>query len=273
MEEDNTNLDRTDTSQKASDTMPNWMFRSVLGLLLLAGAYLLLWHGVKVFTFITDRLPLLLPLAVTAMSIATRATEMKSYEAVLRTSNDIAIGIISFDIWLLSARSETLGRALVNPITMIRSEFVLAFLVIGIVTAVGCLVLTHYEFQNPRATQRGLLVGFLVAVLVYIAPFGVLEEVPPPKPAGLARATIRQYTVAIPYQDPNMFDIAPTFLKSRFFVRFEKSIDATSIESARAVAVQRFLSSPDSDRVKPKGKPKIAEKIEIDQKEMLVVER
>jgi hypothetical protein len=216
MAEEQANRPPTGTNQRAVDVIPSWVFRTSLGLVLLILVYVLLWHGVRVFTFITERLPLLLPLAVTVMSIATRATDIKSYEAVLKTSNDIAIGIISFDIWLLSARTET-GRVLVNPNTMIRGEFAIAFLVIGMATAVGCLVLAHYEFRSSHATQRGLLVGFLVSVLVYVAPFGVLERVPPPRPPGPPTAEIRHYTVAIPYQDPGIVDYAPTFLKESIF--------------------------------------------------------
>ncbi len=273
MEEGSANPDETGTDPKAMNTMPNWIFRTILGLVLVTVVYVLLWHGLGVFSFITDRLPLLLPLAVTVMSIFTRATEIRSYEAVLKTSNDIAIGIISFDIWLLSARSEASGRVLVNPNAMIRGDFVLAFLVLGMATAVGCLVLTHYEFRGTREKQRWLLGGFLASAVVYITPFGVLEKVPPPQPPGPPTVAIRHYTVAIPYKDPGIIRYAPMLLRNRSFVRFEKNVEATSVESARAAAVERFLASPESDQVKPKGKTKKAEKVDIDQKELLVVER
>ena len=75
--------------------------------------YILLWHGHALFAWIAASLPLLLPLAVTLLSIFTRAVDIRSYESVLRISNDVAIGIISFDIWAVSAsRSDLTGRIL-----------------------------------------------------------------------------------------------------------------------------------------------------------------
>src|SRR5690349_2560731 len=65
--------------------------------------YVLLAHGHALFAWIAASLPLLLPLAVTVLSIFARAADIRSYESVLRVSNDIAIGIISFDIWAVSA--------------------------------------------------------------------------------------------------------------------------------------------------------------------------
>jgi hypothetical protein len=104
---------------------------------------------------------LVLPLAVTLLSIFTRAADIKSYESVLKISNDITIGIISFDIWAISAKSsDHYGRVMVNPTTMISGDFVIPLLLSGLLISVGCVVLTHYKFSSPITRQRLLLVGF-----------------------------------------------------------------------------------------------------------------
>jgi len=261
------------SEQKARDLMPDWLFRTLLVLGIAVVGSALLMAGLQVFGYTTARLPLLLPLAVTVMSIVIRLPAIRTYEAVLKTSPDIAIGIISFDIWLLSARSEATGRVLVNPSTMIRGEFVLSFLVLGMVTAVVCLVLIHYSFESPRAKQRGLLMGLVWSLLVYVAPFGVLEPVPPPPPPGPATAVIGRYTVAIPYQDPGIIEYAPTFLKQRYLVHFETDVEGVSTEAAQASAIQRFLSSSDSDQVKRRRGTTTPEKVTISQDYVLVVSR
>ncbi|MBI3401670.1 MAG: hypothetical protein HY048_09640 [Acidobacteria bacterium] len=254
-------------------TAAAWTFRIALTVGALAIGYLLLGHGIAVFAGITDRLPLLLPLAVTVMSIFTRATDIRSYEAVLKTSNDITIGIISFDIWLLSARNEATGRVLVNPTTMIRGEFAIAFLVFGLLIAVGSLILIHYEFRTARERQRALLVGFVASVLIYIAPFGVLEPVPPPAPPGPTTVALKHFAVAIPYADPGITGIAPSILEKRFLVHFERDVEAPTRESAQATAVQRFLATDESNQVRTKKGARTGDKVNIAQKEILVAER
>ena len=125
----------------------NPTFQRKFLLLLAAGAigliYILLWQGIPLFEKIAENLPLLLPLAVTILSISVRASQLKSPDALLTTSNDIAIGIISFDIWAISSlRGNPNGRVLVNAHTMIRGDFVLPFLLAGLLVAIGCVVLT-----------------------------------------------------------------------------------------------------------------------------------
>lgn len=247
-----------------------WPFRIMFAVCALGAAYVLLAYGIGVFTWITDRLPLLLPLAVTVMSISTRATEIRSYEAVLKTSNDIAIGIISFDIWLLSTRSAQTGRVLVNQTTIIRGDFAIAFLVLGLAIAVGSLILTHYEFRSGRGKRRALLVGFAVTVLAYVAPFGVLEPLPPPAPAGPPTAEMKHFAVAIPYRDPAITAIAPAYLGQRLFVHFEHDVEAPSPDAAKAAALQRFLQGDDSNQIRTKGEARIGEKVIVEQKEILV---
>ena len=247
-----------------------WIFPLCLIAGALMIAYILLMHGIGVFSWITGRLPLLLPLAVTVMSIVTRATDIRSYEAVLKTSNDIAIGIISFDIWLLSSRSEPTGRVLVNAERMIRGDFAIAFLVLGLVIAVGSLILTHYEFQTDRARQRVLLVGFVLSVLIYVAPFGVLEPVPPPAAAGPQTVVIQHFAVAIPYDDPGITSIAPSAIGDRLFVHFERDVEASNAEVARATAIQRFLALEESNQTRIRRSAATGDKVNIAQAEILV---
>ena len=261
-----------------SDSMQTKRSSVIFGMLLTMGAigvaYVLLWHGINVFTRITASLPLLLPLAVTVMSIVTRATDIRSFEAVLKTSNDIAIGIISFDIWLFSARSEPAGRVLVNPSTMIRGEFALAFLVIGLVTAVVSLILTHYEFRSPVAKRRALFVGFVASVLVYIAPFGVLEVVPAERPAAAHKTVaVSQFDIAIPYKDPAIASIRPALFENRLFVHFERDVEAPSADDAKALAVQRFLASLESNQAAGKNVKRTGDKVEVAQNAILIAKK
>ena len=249
-----------------------WLFGLLLSVGVIASGYVLLWHGITVYEWVAAHLPLLMPLAVTILSIFTRATEVRNYEAVLKMSNDIAIGIISFDIWAVSAsRSSSSGRVLVDVNSMIRSDFVLPFLLCGLLVAVGCVVLTHYPFKGERTKQRWLLVALLTSILVYIAPFGALEAVPAPEPPGPPVAELRQYTVVIPYQDPGITGFAPTYLRNRFFLRIEKSVEATSVSTAQALGVKRFLDGPDSDQVKSKSTT--GEKVEVRQPDVMAFER
>ncbi len=224
----------------------------------------MLLHGHALFAWIAAYLPLLLPLAVTVLSIFARAADIRSYESVLRISNDIAIGIISFDIWAVSvSRSDPTGRILVNSTTMISGDFVLPFLLAGLLVAVGCVVLVHYNFQVEETKYRWMLVGLVASILVYIAPFGVLDTVPQPT------AEVRRYIVVIPYQDPGIVRVAPTVLRGRFFARFEREIEATSIAAAQEVAVQRFLANSESNQFKGKS----GEKVVIQQENVLVIKR
>lgn len=261
--------DNDDGSVTALD---RWGFPAAVFVGTLLSLYAFIFHGLAIFDFVTSRLPLLLPLAVTVLSIFTRATEITNYEAVLRTSNDLAIGIISFDIWMFSAsHSDIAGRVLVNPDRMIRGDFVLAFLVVGLFTSVGCLVLTHYKFKTTRNRHRALLVGFLTSVLVYVMPFGVLQAVPPLKTAEPATLVqLHRYTVAIPYQDPEVIRFAPSVLRDRLFVRYERDISAPDPESAKTLATQRFLSGPESDAVRGRSRAASANlKVSIVQKDIL----
>jgi peptidoglycan/LPS O-acetylase OafA/YrhL len=176
----------------------DWTF----GALLLAGVilalYVLLWRGVPLFKWVAAYLPFLLPLAVTVLSIFTRAADIRNYESVLKFANDLAIGIISFDIWAISAsRSDPTGRVLVNPEIMISGDFVIPLLLVGLLIAVGCVVLTQYTFQDTQTKQRWLLVGLITAAIVYVAPFGLVEHVPQSQAKLVADS--HRYTVVIPY--------------------------------------------------------------------------
>lgn len=253
---------------------PKWLFTVLLVLFSAGALFLLLGRGLLLFDYITSRLPLLLPLAVTLLSISTRATEIRNYEAVLKTSNDIAIGIISFDIWAFSAsHSDPTGRVLVDPNTMIRGDFVLAFLIIGLFTAVGCLVLTHYNFKTTFTRHRAMLVGLITSMLVYIAPFGVLQPVPPPKAPGPTMVAVHDYTVVIPYRDPEITRYAPSILTSRPFVHFERSVSAPNAQAAAGLGVQRFLASTESDQVRGKNRSSAPEKVLVSQSDVLAVEQ
>jgi len=273
--DDKTTITDATSGGSLENTRSSVVFKIGLALGAVGVAYVLLWHGIGVFSQITAKLPLLLPLAVTVMSIVTRATDIRSFEAVLKTSNDIAIGIISFDIWLFSARSEPAGRVLVNASTMIRGDFALAFLVLGLVTAVVSLILTHYEFRNPVERQRALLVGFVASVLVYIAPFGVLEDVPAPEPVAVVQktVTVSQFDVAIAYKDPAIVSIRPTLLDDRLFVHLERGIEAPSADDARASAVQRFLASDESNQAEGRNLKRSGDKVEIAQDSIVVAQK
>ena len=223
-------------------------------------AYVLLWHGLWVFGTVSNYLPLVLPLAVTVLSIFPRATELRSYEAVLKVSNDIAIGIISFDIWALSAsRSDSAGRILVNKDVMIQGDFVLPFLLSGLFVALGCAVLTNYShsFKNDQTRRRWLEGAFAASVLVYLAPFGLIQPIPPPTEVVARTAELRPYTVVVPYQDPGIIGFAPSFLKDRLLVRFERSVVATDQADARAKGIDRFLGSPEALQVKSTNRSKV----------------
>jgi hypothetical protein len=244
---------------------PNWRSRRlpsggwffVLLLICVAGSlYVLLWHGIPLFKWVAENLPLLLPLVVTVLSIFTRAADIRDYESVLKIANDIAIGIISFDIWAISAsRSDPSWTILVNPKTMINGDFVLPLLLSGLFMAVGCVVLTQYRFQENRTKQRWLLVGLIASIVVYVAPFGLVEPVAhlqaKPNP------NVHRYTVVIPYQDPGIMRVAPTFLRERYFAQFERNIEAINQTDARDNALKRFLSSSDSDQFKNKRGEKV----------------
>jgi hypothetical protein len=261
----------------ATSRFPTRAFGFILLLFSLTIGYLLLFRGVEFFVWITERLPLLLPLAVTVMSIATRATDIRSYEAVLKTSNDIAIGIISFDIWLLSARSAQSNQVFVNSRTIIRGDFAIAFLVLGLVVAVGSLILTHYDFVTQQGKQRALLTGFVFAALVYVAPFGVLEPVKTQAPAPTKpTVAMRRFGVAIPYDDPGARSYASGALAKLRFAHFESNIMAPSPEEAKAQATKNFLASSDSNQVKSisdkKGRVPGEKKVALDENGILVAE-
>ncbi len=256
-------------SLSPTNAADEWRFRGLLLIASVGVLYLLLWQGLKVFEAVSANLPLLLPLAVTVLSIFTRATEIKNAESVLKMSNDISIGIISFDIWAISAsRSDPNGRIMVNPDTMISGNLVLPFLLAGLLIAVGCVVLTNYNFRSPRAKNRWLLGGFIASVLVYVAPFGVKQRATTLIP-GSGMLGVRRYTVGIPYQDPDLINFAPTFLRNRKFIRVEEDVLATNDSSAAASALQRFMSSPEAIQVKTK----VGAKVLVRPEELLVVER
>jgi hypothetical protein len=266
-----TDSGNSDPGPAGAATNSDWRFQAVLVAALLACGYVSLRYGLFINAAIAANLPLLLPLAVTVLSIFTRASDIRNYESVLKISNDLAIGIISFDIWAISAsRSDAAGRVLVNATKMIRGDFVIPFLLSGLLISVGCVVLTHYGFKGERTKRRSLLVGLLASVLIYIAPFGALEQVPPPAPPPDSKtASIRKYTVVIPYQDPGIVGFAPTFLRDRLLVRFERNIDASSLSDAEALAIQRFSASSESNQVKNRA----GEKVIIRKDQVLVVER
>jgi len=233
-------------------------------LLILAALYL---NGVEIFKFFAAHLPLVLPLAVTALSILTRAPNIRGLESILMMSNDIAIGIISFDIWAFSAsRSDASGRILVNPSTMISGEFALPFLLLGIFVALGCVVLTRYPYQKETSKRRWLLMIFMASVIVYAAPFFTLVPIPQPKPPV---TELRQFTVVIPYQDPTITRIAPALISNKRFVQFEKNVEATNISDARKIAIDNFMNNPESNQVKGTKNDKVI----IQQENVLVVGR
>jgi hypothetical protein len=260
---DNSSVDAPDRRRS------EWPFRFLVLLVAAGVLYVFLWHGLAVFGAISENLPLLLPLAVTVLSIFTRATDVRTTESVLKFSNDIAIGIISFDIWALSAsRSDPSGRIMVNKSTMISGDLVLPFLLAGLLLAVGCVVLTNYSFKTPEAKLRWLLVGFVAAVVVYLAPFGVKRPVTTDS-SGVTLLAVHRFAVVIPYQDPDIISLAPTFLRNKKLMQLEDSVLATSDSAAASIGLQRFLTSPASDRVRPKP----GGKVEIKQAEILVVPR
>lgn len=226
--------------------------------------YVFLWHGITAFTVISANLPLLLPLAVTVLSVFTRAADIRSSENVLKISNDIAIGIISFDIWALSAsRSDPAGRIMVNSDTMISGDFVLPFLLAGLLIAVGCVVLTNYSFKSQQSKQRWLLVGLVAAVVVYIAPFGVK------RPATGESAGKRTYAVVIPYQDSDITSMAPSLVRERRFFAVEEGVRASNDSTAAELGVRRFLASSVSDRARRRP----GEKVTVSTADVLVIPR
>jgi len=214
--------------------------------------YLILWQGLVLFNAVAAYLPLLLPLAVTVLSVLPRATELKTYDSVLKVSNDVAIGIISFDIWALSAsRSDPEGRILVNSTTMIRGEFVLPFLLAGFFIALSCAVLTNFanSFKSSQIRQRSLLVALIASILVYLLPFGVIEPIPTPS-APAQTAAVNNFSVVIPYRDPTITGVAPAYLADKYLLRVEPNVRATDHSDARAKGVQQFLESSDAVQAK-----------------------
>jgi len=237
------NPDQSDSEGNVEQFVGDRRFYILIIALVFVSFAALMLRGIETYRWVAAHLPLLLPLAVTILSILTRASGIQNIESVLKMSNDIAIGIISFDFWAISAsRTERTGRIFVNPDTMIDGEFVIPLLLSGLIIAVGCVVLNYYGFSTQRAKLRWLFVGFIASILVYVAPFGILE------PAHSANE-LQQYSVLIPYQDPSLTRIAPRFLKERRLVRFEGYVEGTTSDDARKRAIERFLSSADPDQV------------------------
>jgi hypothetical protein len=265
MENSVTSPDKKPQPSECQPRTGEWKFRSGLVIVGFLVLLTLLWQGVDIFKAIVAHLPLVLPLAVTILSILTRAPNIRNFESVLLMSNDIAIGIISFDIWALSAsRGDVSGRILVNATTMISGDFALPFLLLGLFVALGCVVLTNYKFQREDTKRRLLFVAFVGSIIVYLAPFSVLQPVPPPKPPA---AEIRHYTVVIPYQDPGITRIAPALLSNKRLVHFEKDIEAINASDARTNGIQRFMGSSESNQIKSAKR----EKVIIQQENVLVV--
>lgn len=245
-------------------------FIFVIALLALILAGLLLFYGTPFFYWTYGNLPLVLPLAVTMLSIFTRAADIRNYESLLKISNDIAIGIISFDIWAISAKSsDHLGRVMVNPTTMISGDFVIPLLLSGLLISVGCVVLTHYKFSSPITRQRSLLIGFVTAIIVYVMPFGILE--PAAHKADGATET-RRFTVVIPYEDPALTRLAPSVLRDRLFVQFERDIAAKDQSEAEQVALKQFFSTDISDLYR-RSKRDEEGKVVIKKSKVLVIDQ
>jgi len=233
----------------------------VIFVLAFATGYVFLFHGHQFFTRTKDLLPLLLPLVVTLLSIFTRAAEIRTLEGILKISNDIAIGIISFDIWAISvSKSDPKGRILVSAHEMIDGELVMTFLMFGLVTAVGCLVATNYNYKNYINKYLMLTGALLFSIVIYLIPFGQIQEIPAdPRPPVVA-AESHRYTVVIPYQDPAITKVAPAFLDDRYFASIFDGIVAPSKADAKEVAMKLFLNSSYSDQYKNKGADKVSPK-------------
>jgi hypothetical protein len=251
----------------------DWVFYGLLLGAIVLALYALFSHGREYANYVADHLPLLLPLIVVVLSMFTRLGHMKTYESLLTISNDIAIGVISFDIWVLSARSDTTGRILVNAKTMISGSLSLTFLISGVVLAVGCVVLNQQHFSNRRLKERWLLVGLVVSILVYVAPFAVLEPVPVPKPAEQPKLEVALYTVVVPYQDPGITALGPKYLGQRLLAYIAQGVEATDAAEARRLALQRFAASPESELVPTKAAPKGGGKVAVYQDQVVVARR
>lgn len=262
-----------DLSPKKPKNELSWVFLGTLSVCAIAILYLLMTQGVFLVRWASGHLPLLLPLVVTLLSVLTRAMELKDIESVLKISNDLAIGIISFDIWALVAKeSNPLGYVLVNQTTIISGDAVMPYFLIGILVAVGCVVISHYPYpphNYKNHKKRWLLIGLFVSVVVYLMPFGALEPIPTIAKQGTLDLNKKNYIVVIPYQDPNITKIAPGILRNRYFAHIEK-IDSDSPLSAQKIVLGNFTNGTESnilDLHRKSTDPK--EKVEIDQSRII----
>jgi hypothetical protein len=252
---DQSSRQQTEANPPKRSKLPAWTFEAITVLLLLVLAALSFNYIKHVFRIASQSLPLILPLAVTALSILTRARDLRNYGSFLNICNDVAIGIISFDIWSISTKAnEGTNLVMVNTTEGIPADFGILLLLAGLGISVASVVVTNFQFQNDSTKNRASLAILCLALLVYALPFFLLEEVTAPTaPAAHPETSAeRTYTAIVEYEDPKIRAINNHYV-GRLFVSTPMTITAGSAAEAKKIAKAQFLGSEESLKLPEKG--------------------
>lgn len=169
----------------------------------------------RLFHFMTEYLPVVVPLILVAFSVVVRIFGSKgsrvSLRAVVRSHSDLALGVLSFIVWGWITLIQTGSIDINEQLQLTKPVFLFLFLLDTLFVVVSSLIATYEwgdDFADTTAAKR---VEFgadtaltAIAVFLFVLP-GLLatpkplasKPVPPPPVA-------RKYIVVIPYDDPSI---------------------------------------------------------------------
>lgn len=184
-----------------------WMM--VVTFLLVVAASLTLWRGspLSALRFMSDNLPLTLPILTVVLSVLLRFQELADFDGWLRLPIPFALGLVNFAIWVLVTSEGVPQYIVINNTQVLDKTIAIPLVLISLGWAASCSVITalaEKASEKKRLWQVCQVFLLALSVVCVIAPFHLLEDKSTVEKNTGRSFDSRQFIVSIPYRDASL---------------------------------------------------------------------
>jgi len=211
------------------------------------------------FGFLLDNLPLTLPVLSVTMAILLDPRGLAAKSGWVKLTPHFALGLVSFAIWYFVASQGAGDYITISQSKVLTKEFSFLLLISAFIWAGYTSVVAIISESRATSSQRWWvlrLANLGLSVALLILPFSLFEDKQSVEKRIGASLDVVSFSVAVPYRDPSLNQYLGRSTDPLTQVFTFQGIRARTHDEARRVAVDSFLTLPESRQfTRPNKRP------------------
>jgi len=201
------------------------------------------------FGFLLDNLPLTLPVLTVAMAILLDPRGLATKIGWVKLTPHFALGLVSFAIWYFVASQSTGDYITISQSKVLTKDYsflllISAFVWAGYISVVAIISESKGAGNHAWWVVRLANLGLSSALL--ILPFALFEAKEDVEKRIGASLDLVPFAVAVPYRDPSLNQYLGRSTDPLTQVYSFQGVRARTHEQARRIAIDSFLTLPES---------------------------